>query len=182
MKRFALVGISLVLLSGSAFGWVDKSDGNDVQSPLDIKRMGLKLPKGTPFGSGKPVQCRVQYWDDVTKEQVHNFKCYFDHKGNDLFDVWTEVEWDFQQGKLVGQWWRFKNGVPDQVSAGLKVTHNANTDTTYVKIPRKRLRGRAGHLRWAGYTWSNESPCPDPGFGCDDEAPNNGGSWKFEYH
>lgn len=186
MKRSKL-GIALVagtmFVTGTAFaGWVNKSDPNDENTPIDIKRMSLNVPRGTPFGSGKAIQCKVTYWGNVEKEQVRNFRCFFDIKGSSSSEGYAQVEWDTAAGRLVAKWWRYRNGVPEETGTNLRASHNAETDSTTVKVPRKKLRGRDSHLRWSGYTWSNEPPCPDAGFGCDDRAPNSGDGWRYGYH
>lgn len=174
-----LAAASLLIAGTAHAAWVNKSDPNDEQTPIDIKRMSLKVPGGTPFGGGNPILCKVTYWGNVEKEQVRNFRCLFDIKGSTLIDAFADVEWNGTE--FTAEWYKYRNGVPEQTSTNLRVFHSAQSDSTTVKVPRKKLRGRDSHLRWAGYTWSNQPPCPDSGFGCADEAPNNGGSWKFEY-
>jgi hypothetical protein len=151
--------------------WIWKTDGNDSGAVSDIKRVGLEVPKHTPFGKGGPIRCRIDFVGEVPEGEEYA-RCFFDTKGGKSPDV-VVVAYTYG-GKFVGSGSEM-DGKYTTDSFDVKAVRTAKGDII-IYVPRKRMRGREGFVRYRAHTqdmYVSED--------YDDHAPSKNGYYTYHY-
>ena len=160
-RGWVTAGAAVVLLAlpvtSFAHHWAWKTDGDDAESAMDLKRVSVKVPKHKP-GDGGQASCRLDFFGDPATEDI-NGRCEFDTKGGPKKDILILSYQNGDKYEAAASTWK-----GEYVTGGFPATWSRKNGDLILSIALKRLEGRSSHMNWKVSVEDGEDRAPDTGW------------------
>ena len=145
-RRGIVISATAILLAlpiaSFANHWAWKSDGDDTEGVTDIKRASVQVPQHKPGDKGK-AKCRIDFFGNPATKDIQG-RCEFDTKGGPKKDILILSH--MNGGDKYGTYGSTWKG--DYVTGSFPASWSRKDGDLILSIARKRLKGRASHMRW----------------------------------